>query len=123
MTEFETTLKEYRKLVEQIADERGFLDFLQGQLTEVEEKLKSLAAPIPQPGFSFNIEQLAKHLDISRDAARLRLQRAARVGLIARMGVGRYRAIRQSPAHTKGRVSANGTEPHEKTDGPGDDAT
>ncbi len=40
MTEFETTLKEYRKLVEQIADERGFLDFLQGQLTEVEEKLK-----------------------------------------------------------------------------------
>ncbi len=42
MTEFETTLKEYRKLVEQIADERGFLDFLQGQLTEVEEKLKSL---------------------------------------------------------------------------------
>ncbi len=43
MTEFETTLKEYRKLVEQIADERGFLDFLQGQLTEVEEKLKSLA--------------------------------------------------------------------------------
>jgi len=159
MTEFETTLKEYRKLVEQIADERGFLDFLQGQLTEVEEKLKSLAAPIPQPGLSFNIElplpapssqpdgndslpaleeaaraveflgngviaeQLAKHLDISRDAARLRLQRAARVGLIARMGVGRYRAIRQSPAHTKGRVSANGTEPHEKTDGPDDDAT
>ena len=159
MTEFETTLKEYRKLVEQIADERGFLDFLQGQLNEVEEKLKSLAAPIPQPGFSFNIElplpapssqpdgndslpaleeaaraveflgngataeQLAKHLDISRDAARLRLQRAARVGLIARMGVGRYRAIRQSPAHTKRRVSANGTEPHEKNDGPGDDAT
>src|SRR5260370_22756546 len=63
-------------------------------------------------------EQLAKHLDISRDAARLPLQRAARVGLIARMGVGRYRAIRQSPPHTKGRESANGTEPHAKTASP-----
>jgi Fic family protein len=128
MNEFEKTLKEYRKLVEQINDERGFLSFLEDQLRDVEKKLKMFgsayfqmqtvhtvqlplssepdeslpaveeaAHAVETLGDGVTAEQLAKHLDISRDAARLRLQRGARVGLIARMGIGRYRAVKRAP--------------------------
>jgi hypothetical protein len=157
MTEFEKLLAEYRKLVEQVNDEQGFLAFLKGQLQEVEGQLKSLAsgqrqmqlavldfgtAPFPPSsktddptpldevgalkaaaraveilGDGVTAEQLSRHLKISRDAARLRLQRAARVGMIARMGTGRYRAIRRSP---EAKTSLNGTAHQpEKIDGSG----
>jgi len=151
MTEFEKTLQEYRKLVEQVADESGFLDFLKAQLAEVEQKLKEMAktsqvalvytvqspitavAPndslpalqeaakaVEYLGDGVNAPQLAKHLNISRDAARLRLQRAARVGLIARMGTGRYRAIKQAPTEARGAIGSNGIAHFEKADGPED---
>jgi biotin operon repressor len=135
MTEFEKTLSEYRNLVEQVADERGFLSFLEDQLAGVEKKLKAIVTtsqatpyqvclssfhlPVPakraepdvpalqeaaraveELGSGVSAEQLAKHLNITRDAARLRLQRAARTGLIARMAAGRYRAIKQAPQMT-----------------------
>lgn len=69
------------------------------RLKEQQPELSALEATVrtvAEMGGSVSAEQLAKHLQISRDAARLRLQRAARNGLIARFGLGRYRALNKT---------------------------
>jgi hypothetical protein len=155
MNEFDALLKEYRNLVVQVSEERGYLEHLESELRDTERRLKQLAekpkpydissfsmtwtppedfhvvesvlnadAPTPKPassdqgtlsaleatvravaelGRSVSAKQLADHLGITRDAARLRLQRAAREGLIGRIGVGRYRTVNKVPkANGKG---------------------
>jgi hypothetical protein len=56
---------------------------------------------VSEIGDGVTAQQLAEHLNITPDAARLRLQRAAREGLIARMAVGRYREIKRAPEEPK----------------------
>ena len=64
--------------------------------------LQETAQALLELGDGVDARRLAEHLHITREAARLRLQRAARRGLIARMANGRYRPIRKKPQETKG---------------------
>lgn len=63
----------------------------------IEEAVRAVS----ELGDGVTAQQLAEHLHISADAARLRLQRAAREGLIARMALGRYREIKRAPEEPK----------------------
>jgi biotin operon repressor len=58
--------------------------------------LEQAALAVADLGDGVSAEQLAEHLEITRDAARLRLQRAAKEGLIIRIASGRYRFKRIS---------------------------
>ena len=123
MTEFDKLLKEHRRLAVQIDDERNYLEHLERQLRTVEKQLKAgpskpselelesespsasaiqdAVTAVAELGDGVTAQQLADHLRITPDAARLRLQRAARDGLIARMALGRYRAKRASSDEAK----------------------
>ncbi len=59
--------------------------------------LDETAKAVSELGESVSAERLADHLKISRDAARLRLQRAAKIGVIVRIAQGRYRSINRVP--------------------------
>jgi biotin operon repressor len=62
--------------------------------------LEETAKGVSELGESVSAERLAEHLKISRDAARLRLQRAAKIGVIIRIAQGRYRAIKRVPKNS-----------------------
>lgn len=150
MTEFDEMLAKYRKLAGEVHDQRGYLEYLEGELAELEKRMKgyvlglqeqrsffgpsSLSALATAPmhdqaapkvvellarvgrgskalqqtadaiaaiGDGVDAVRLAAYLGISREAARLRLQRAARAGLIARMASGRYRAVKKKLPESK----------------------
>ncbi len=63
--------------------------------------IQDAVTAVAELGNGVTAQQLAEHLGITPDAARLRLQRAARDGLIARMALGRYRAKRASSDEAK----------------------
>jgi hypothetical protein len=63
--------------------------------------LKEAVSAVIALGDGVTAKQLANHLNISSDAARLRLQRATREGLLDRMATGRYRPIKRSPLNAK----------------------
>jgi len=145
MTEFEAMLERHRKLAGDVQEQRGYLDFLDGELAELEKEMNAYVTKLREPStmsfFSsqftpvkpFNLNmiltptipkggskalqetaqaiaelgdgvdaaRLAEHLKITREAARLRLQRASKAGLISRMANGRYRTPKRKPQETK----------------------
>lgn len=92
--------------------------------TEASALVQAVQA-VAELGDGVTAQQLAERLNISADAARLRLQRAARDGLIARIALGRYRAIKRAP--TEGKTSSfrrpDDTEDLEKTTAQDDRST
>ena len=144
MTEFEAMLERHRKLAGDVQEQRGYLEFLEGELAELEKEMnvyvsrlkKETVIPLFMPAatakpFTLNMNltpnipkggskalqetaqaiaelgdgvdaaRLAEHLKITREAARLRLQRASKAGLISRMANGRYRTPKRKPQETK----------------------
>jgi hypothetical protein len=90
----------------------------QPELSALEETVQMVA----EMGGSVSAEQLAKRLNITRDAARLRLQRAARNALIARIGLGRYRALNKTMKNGTDEKASAQTE-SERSKGQTDDAS
>jgi hypothetical protein len=65
--------------------------------------LRQAADMVAAIGGEVTADMLSEKLRISFDAARLRLARAARKGLVMRVSLGKYRASnRGEPAHTNG---------------------
>jgi ribosome-associated translation inhibitor RaiA len=65
--------------------------------------LRQAADMVAAMGGEVTAEMLSNKMSISFDAARLRLARAARKGLVMRVSLGKYRASDQDePAHTNG---------------------
>jgi hypothetical protein len=147
MTEFQAMLERHRKLAGDVSEQRGYLEFLEGELAELEKQmngyvshlqeervvfdptlfpplspakrfdlqmnltqaipkggskaLQETAQAIAELGDGVDAARLAGHLHITREAARLRLQRASKAGLITRMASGRYRTTKRKPQETK----------------------
>ncbi len=138
MSEFDNLLQKYGEISTEINGMREYLDHLEEDREAVRKRLKALMRSGPKQevpaaddqgspslespmietinavrelGDSVSATQLAERLNISQDAARLRLQRAAKKRLILRVKFGRYAA---KPATPMPRSAANGTKPMEK---------
>jgi predicted DNA-binding protein (UPF0251 family) len=76
------------------------------------KSLRETARAIEEMGDGVDAIRLSQHLSISREAARLRLQRAAVAGLISRMASGRYRAIKRKPQEIKDEIATTEEKDH-----------
>jgi len=170
MPDFASMLARHRKLAGEVTEQRGYLEFLESELADLEKEMSEFVARLQQPeqtpqgtvifdgrqfpgltlkslpglqlqpkterstaGASRSLRETAKaieelgdgvdavrlsqHLGITREAARLRLQRAALAGLIARMASGRYRAVKRKPMESKAEIEADDIE--KESDGSG----
>lgn len=136
MAEFDTLLEKYGELSAEITETRDYLVSLTRDREEIRKRLKAISRnggikhesnaddkesasidsamedtvkAVRTLGNNVNAAQLAEHLNISQDAARLRLQRAEKKRLIIRIAFGRYGSKPEM-----NRPTTNGTKPAER---------
>jgi predicted nuclease with TOPRIM domain len=116
MAEFDTLLQKYGELTAEANEAREYLSHLEEEREMIRKRLKAIAkngsktdTPVDEQerktfdgameetvkalaelGNSVSAAQLAEHLKITQDAARLRLQRAEKKRRIIRVAFGRY---------------------------------
>jgi predicted HTH transcriptional regulator len=101
-----------RKLKSLAKDETGKSEEEEGIVSRAlraGDSLEETAKIVAELGDSVTAAQLAERLDLTQDAARLRLQRAEKRRLIKRVAFGRYAAKPE-----RARSPANSTKPSER---------
>jgi len=130
----DTLLRNFQQLTEQIAELNHMLKEFEQQREDVRKELRTLAANSPSErndettdsadkstqstslaetakavdelDCEVDAKQLASKLDLTLDAARLRLARTAKANLIVRKSSGRYVSRRYDEAHEEDRSAS-----------------